>query len=131
MNQSRPSARRAHLDRAALVQMMLVFGGGGLVPQAVELVLRVQRGLLRSGAGTGLGETFATASRANAALYEAWPSEGGHVEFAPRSQLQCELLMALREKFGGRVSTERIVSGKGIVNVYEFLASVRPDEELK
>ena len=80
------------------------------------------------GAGTGLGETFATASRANAALYEAWPSEGGHVEFAPRSQLQCELLMALREKFGGRVSTERIVSGKGIVNVYEYLASVRPDE---
>ena len=38
MNQSRPSARRAHLDRAALVQMMLVFGGG-LVISTLAVVL--------------------------------------------------------------------------------------------
>ena len=69
-----------------------------------------------------------TSSRLNPKLYEAWPSEGGHVEFAPRSRQQCEMTMYMRDKFGGRVSTERIVSGKGIVNVYDYLAHARPDE---
>mmetsp|Transcript_14604 Transcript_14604/g.43620 ORF Transcript_14604/g.43620 Transcript_14604/m.43620 type:complete len:298 (-) Transcript_14604:35-928(-) len=76
------------------------------------------------GAGTGLGETFATAS---GGLYAAWPSEGGHVAFAPRGPLQERLLTHLRHKFKGRVSAERVISGKGIVNVYEFLA----DGEMK
>ena len=81
------------------------------------------------GAGTGLGETFATSSETSGGLiYDAWPSEGGHVAFAPRDDLQCELLLHLMGKFHGRVSTERVVSGKGIVNVYEFLATKFPDE---
>lgn len=77
------------------------------------------------GAGTGLGETFATKASCDEAgftRYDAWPSEGGHVAFAPRDALQRDLLSHLAEKFHGRVSTERVVSGKGIVNVYEFLA---------
>ena len=78
------------------------------------------------GAGTGLGETFATSRNFNN-TYDAWPSEGGHVAFAPRDELQRELLTHLSNKFQGRVSTERVVSGKGIVNVYEFLAEKYPE----
>lgn len=85
------------------------------------------------GAGTGLGETFATCAPGTQTVggilrYDAWPSEGGHVGFAPRDELQRELLAYLAHKFGGRVSTERVVSGKGIVNVYEFLANKFPDQ---
>lgn len=72
------------------------------------------------GAGTGLGQVFMTPS-ADSGLYEAFPSEGGHVEFAPRDQLEFDLLEFVKAKLGGRVSVERIVSGRGIVTVYEFL----------
>ncbi|EGD78556.1 hypothetical protein PTSG_09250 [Salpingoeca rosetta] len=82
------------------------------------------------GAGTGLGECFLTSKNGE---YDAFPCEGGHVEFAPRSDIEVEMLQFLSKKFGtqgarGRVSCERIVSGKGIVNVYEFLAHRFPDK---
>jgi len=77
------------------------------------------------GAGTGLGEAYATSS---GGVYEAWPSEGGHVAFAPRDATQTELLTALQKRFGGRVSAERVISGKGIVNVYDFFAEKFPDK---
>ena len=47
-------------------------------------------------------------------------SEGGHGDFAPIDDLEIDLLRFLRERFG-RVSTERILSGPGLVNVYDFL----------
>lgn len=67
------------------------------------------------------------------ASYIAHPSEGGHVDYAARSKLEDEMLEVLRYKFGkdgqpGRVSTERVVSGKGIINIYEFLVSKFPDK---
>ena len=77
------------------------------------------------GAGTGLGEAYATSS---GGVYEAWPSEGGHVAFAPRDATQTELLLALAQRFGGRVSAERVISGKGIVNVFDFFAEKFPDK---
>lgn len=68
-------------------------------------------------AGTGLGEaTLVWDDR----RYRAIPSEGGHVDFAPRTDLEVELYRHLRSRFG-RVSYERIVSGPGKVNVYDFL----------
>jgi glucokinase len=78
------------------------------------------------GAGTGLGECFLTPS---AGRYEAWPSEGGHVEFAPLSGLHSELLTFLTKKFNSnRVSVERVVSGKGLENIYEFLREKFPED---
>ena len=68
-------------------------------------------------AGTGLGE---------AGLYfdgeRHWPfaGEGGHVDFAPRDPAEIELLQYLARKFG-RVSYERVLSGPGLRNIYEFL----------
>src|SRR5881227_1582513 len=46
--------------------------------------------------------------------------EGGHTDFAPRNELEMDLLRYLRGKFG-HVSYERIVSGPGLVNVFHFL----------
>ena len=55
--------------------------------------------------------------------FTCWPSEGGHVEFAPRDQLTTDLLEYLKVKFASkhRVSVERVVSGPGLANIYEFL----------
>src|ERR1700736_3526080 len=54
--------------------------------------------------------------------------EGGHADFAPRSDIQMELLAYLQKKYG-RVSCERILSGPGIKNIYDFLRDTHKAEE--
>src|ERR1700727_2097252 len=54
--------------------------------------------------------------------------EGGHADFAPRNELQMELLAYLHKKYG-RISCERILSGPGIRNIYEFLRDAHKAEE--
>jgi len=54
--------------------------------------------------------------------------EGGHADFAPRDQLQMELLGYLQKQFG-RVSCERILSGPGIRHIYNFLRDTKKVEE--
>ncbi len=70
-------------------------------------------------AGTGLGEG---ALIWDGRGYRAMPSEGGHTDFAPRNELEMELLRFLLTKFK-RVSYERILSGPGFANLYEFFRS--------
>jgi glucokinase len=67
--------------------------------------------------GTGLGEAglFWDGSR-----HQVFACEGGHTDFGPQGDLQIELLRFLKARFG-HVSYERILSGPGLVNVYEFL----------
>lgn len=77
-------------------------------------------------AGTGLGESFMTWDGRD---YVPYPSEGGHSDFAPRNEDEIDLLRFLKQKYNGRISFERIVSGQGITNVYEFLRDVRGLEE--
>jgi len=69
------------------------------------------------GAGTGLGMGMAVIRDTEAEVHS---SEGGHADFAPGDELQARLLAFLRDRFG-HVSTERVVSGPGLVNVYEFI----------
>jgi glucokinase len=72
------------------------------------------------GAGTGLGEGFVIPFPDG--QYNVFGSEGGHVDFAPRSQLEFQLLNYILEKNNlDRVSVERVVSGQGIVSIYQFL----------
>lgn len=54
--------------------------------------------------------------------------EGGHADFAPKNDLQFELFNYLQKKYG-HVSCERILSGPGIKNVYEFLRDSHKAEE--
>lgn len=73
------------------------------------------------GPGTGLG---IAGLRRRGDLLVPVTGEGGHVGFAPETGLQIELLKVLRGKFD-RVSTERLVAGSGLPDVYEALAHVR------
>ncbi len=73
------------------------------------------------GAGTGLGQGFVI-PQANS--YRVFGTEGGHASFAPQSPIEFELLQYLLEKYNiNRVSVERVVSGMGIVAIYQFLRS--------
>jgi glucokinase len=54
--------------------------------------------------------------------------EGGHADFAPRNDLEMELLGYLQKKYG-RISCERILSGPGIKNIYDFLRDTHKAEE--
>lgn len=74
------------------------------------------------GAGTGLGEAVVLKGPAGK---EVLSSEGGHTEFGPRTRLEIELLEFLLQRHR-RVSYERIVSGPGLVALWEFFAR-RPD----
>ena len=83
------------------------------------------------GPGTGLG-VAALLRRSD--HYEVIETEGGHVDFAPLDSVEDEIVSRLRRKFG-RVSVERIVSGRGLWNLYEALGHVEsrdltlPDEK--
>src|SRR5213080_4019738 len=54
--------------------------------------------------------------------------EGGHSDFAPRNDLEVELLQYLLKKYG-RISCERILSGPGIKNIYDFLRDTKKEDE--
>jgi glucokinase len=68
-------------------------------------------------AGTGLGEAglFWDGTQ-----HHAFAGEGGHADFAPGNELELKLHGYLMKKFG-HVSWERVLSGPGIANIYEFL----------
>jgi len=68
-------------------------------------------------AGTGLGEA---ALHWDGTMHRPFASEGGHADFAPRDALEAELLLHLSRSFG-HVSYERVVSGPGLLNLYQFL----------
>ncbi len=75
--------------------------------------------------GTGLGEAFMvwTGER-----YLACPTEGGHASFGPVTHEQVKLLAYLEPQFG-HVSFERVCSGSGIPNLYDYVRSQRRYEE--
>lgn len=70
------------------------------------------------GAGTGLGEAFAVPDGKGG--HVVVPTEGGHADFAPRNEEEMALLRFLLKRHG-RVSTERVLSGKGLHACYEFI----------
>jgi glucokinase len=72
-------------------------------------------------AGTGLGEALLIWEGTK---HRPIPSEGGHADFAARSNREIALLEYLRSTLKGRVSWERVVSGLGIKNIYAFLRDV-------
>ena len=76
-------------------------------------------------AGTGLGEAMLYD---DGQRFHPIASEGGHADFAPRDELEIELLRHLIGRFG-HVSYERILSGPGLANVYRFLKEARHMDE--
>lgn len=72
------------------------------------------------GPGTGLGVAHLWR---DATDYHVQPTEGGHIDFAPLDAIEDAILARLRQRHR-RVSVERIVSGPGLVNIYEALAAI-------
>lgn len=77
------------------------------------------------GAGTGLGQAFLLWIDGR---YRVFPSEGGHASFAPRSARERALLEFLQARFP-HVSVERVLSGRGLASIYEFLVASEPERE--
>jgi glucokinase len=77
-------------------------------------------------AGTGLGEGFLVW---NGRMHLPYASEGGHSDYAPRNEDEIDLLRFLKQKYNGRISFERVISGMGLTGIYEFLREVRGVEE--
>jgi glucokinase len=73
-------------------------------------------------AGTGLGQCFLVWTGHQ---HTPYPSEGGHADYGPRNEDEIDLLRFLKQKYNGRVSYERVISGMGLTNIYEFLREVR------
>jgi glucokinase len=74
------------------------------------------RALLAAGTGLGEGILFWEGTR-----YKVVPSEGGHTDFAPRTDQQIELLRFMRRRYP-QVSWELILSGRGFRTLHEFIA---------
>jgi len=75
--------------------------------------------------GTGLGEAYLIW---DGAKYLAFPSEGGHADFAPTTALEAGLLSHLLDRFD-HVSCERVCSGMGLANIYAYLKDAGYAEE--
>jgi len=76
-------------------------------------------------AGTGLGEVGLFWDERE---YRPFASEGGHADFAPRNHLEMDLLDYLLKRHA-RVSVERVISGPGLSNIYQFLKETGHGEE--
>jgi len=105
------------------------YGIGGLSPSDLVTLNEgdpeVKGNVAIISAGTGLGEAglFWDGHR-----HLPIASEGGHSDFAPRTDLDVELFQHLRAQFG-RVSWERVLSGPGLFNIYKFLRDTGRGEE--
>jgi len=73
------------------------------------------------GPGTGLG--VAALVRRRDGSYDVIETEGGHIDFAPLDSLEDRILAELRKSFR-RVSVERLISGRGLMNIYEALGAI-------
>ena len=73
--------------------------------------------------GTGLGEAGLYWDGQH---YHPFATEGGHSDFAPRTQTDIDLFLYLQQQYG-HVSWERVVSGMGIKNIYRFLTESRKE----
>jgi glucokinase len=72
------------------------------------------------GPGTGLGVAHLLRTGGH---YHVQATEGGHIDFAPLDSIEDAVLAKLRKRYR-RVSVERVVSGPGLVEIYETLAGI-------
>lgn len=84
-------------------------------------------------AGTGLGEAIIAW---DGTTHHVIATEGGHTDFAPNNEQEIALLQFMMKKHPEHVSFERLVSGEGLINIYQFLkthqyAPVLPETEQK
>ncbi len=120
---ARKISRSLGIQPTALINDLVATAYGVLTLKADEFVVLNEGSPPKEGnmgliaAGTGLGEAifYWDGNR-----YHPLASEGGHTDFAPRNSLEIDLLRNLETSFG-HVSYERVVSGPGLLSIYNFL----------
>ncbi len=124
-------ARRLGLKRVGLINDLEANAYGIAVLQRKDFVVLNQGTRKATGnmaiisAGTGLGEA---GMYWDGSIHRPFATEGGHTDFAPRNHLEMELLEYCMRLYR-RVSYERLVSGPGLVNIYQFLRDSGKAEE--
>ena len=124
-------AERTGISRVELVNDLVAMGEGIPALDAGQLATLQAGEADRAGgaalvaAGTGLGCAILAPANTGDGSLVPLPSEGGHADFAPRTDEEIALLRFLRQRHG-RVSVERVVSGLGLRNLYDFLADADP-----
>src|ERR1700720_971777 len=124
---SRELATQLKLDSVGLINDLEAYAYGVDALESKDLVtLRAgsedaegNRAVISARTGLGVAGLFWGGFR-----HHPFGCEGGHTDFGPRNTLETELLAYLQKKYG-RVSYERIVSGPGIKNIYDFLRDAR------
>lgn len=103
------------VSKLPMDNLELIFGPDEPLPQDGSVTIL--------GPGTGLGVACIAFDRG---IPHVMATEGGHLDFAPLDTLEGKILDYLRDKFL-RVSTERIVSGPGLNNIYKAMATISHD----
>jgi glucokinase len=122
-------ARKLNIKRVRILNDLVALSLGALrVPRGKlhllnEAAVPKKRGanVAVIAAGTGLGEAMLIWDGAG---FVPNATEGGHADFAARDELEVELLQFLRARFG-RVSYERVLSGGGLGNLYDFFRQAK------
>lgn len=119
--------RELDIPQVTLINDFAAVGYGvlGLAPEDIQTLrageVDPKGAIAIIGAGTGLGQGYVIPCTSG---YRVFATEGGHVDFAPRSELEYQLLRFLKEQYSlERVSIERVVSGLGIHSIYLFMRS--------
>jgi glucokinase len=124
-------ARAVRIPHTSLINDFVAVGHGlGLLGPADLATLQpgvaAEHGVIALlGPGTGLGQGFLVW---DGSRYRVQASEGGHVDFAPRDELEWRLFQFLRDELA-HVSYERVTSGPGLANIYRYLAATGVLEE--
>ena len=128
---SKTVAKHLRLKRVGLINDLEANAYGIAVLQSTDFVILNKGARNAKGnraiisAGTGLGEA---GMYWDGQVHRPFPSEGGHADFAPRNHLEMELLDYLMKLYR-RVSYERLVSGPGLLHIYNFLKDTGKVEE--
>ena len=124
-------AKRFDIPRVQLLNDLEATAYGILLlrPDEVEVLNpgtppKKRQALALIAAGTGLGEAILFWDGKS---YRPMPSEGGHADFAPNNDYEIELLRYLRSQFL-HVSYERILSGPGLLAIYEYVRDTKKNE---
>ncbi|WP_394829763.1 glucokinase [Pendulispora albinea] len=130
-------AQALDIPKVSLINDLVALSLGALHARPEDLVLLHGSSLPRTqganlaviAAGTGLGEASLVW---DGQKHVVCATEGGHVDFAPRNELEIDLLRYLIKRVKRRVSYERILSGPGIGNVYDFFREAKaiPEDEV-
>jgi glucokinase len=115
-------AARLGISRVRLLNDLEAMAHGVRVLEPQELLTlqhgqpRIDGNIALIAAGTGLGEAILHYVEGR---YHPVASEGGHTDFAARTDRDLELVRFLRQRYG-RAEVEHVVSGPGIVTLWEF-----------